>query len=201
MLKVGILVSGRGSNMVALLEAAKKREIDAEIALVLSDNQTAPALKKAQKYGVKAEYVSPENYASREEYDLALVEKLKAYGVELVVLAGYMRLVTPQFLAAFPNKVVNIHPALLPAFPGLHVQAKAVEYGVKYSGCTVHFVDAGMDSGPIIAQAVVPVEDDDNEDTLAERILQEEHRLFPQVVGLIAQGKVTIVGRKVKIIS
>lgn len=196
-MKVGVLVSGRGSNLEALLRAQQDGNLGAEIVVVLSDNPQAPALAKAQKHGVKAEALAPQGFKTREEYDQALVAKLRAHQVELVVLAGYMRLVTRRFLAAFPGKVINIHPSLLPAFPGLKAQEQAVRYGVKFSGCTVHFVDEGMDSGPIIAQAVVPVEPGDDGESLARRILAEEHRLLPRVVRLLAQGKIRLEGRKV----
>lgn len=196
-MKVGVLVSGRGSNLEALLRAQQEGSLGAEIVLVLSDNPQAPALGKAKKYGVIAEALTPQEFKTREEYDQALVAKLKAHHVELVVLAGYMRLVTRRFLEAFPAKVINIHPSLLPAFPGLKAQEQAVEYGVKFSGCTVHFVDEGMDSGPIIAQAVVPVKPEDDGESLARRILAEEHRLLPQVVRLMALGKIRLEGRKV----
>lgn len=197
MLKVGVLVSGRGSNLQALLEAARDGSLGAEIVLVLSDRAEAQALLRAGDFGVPAEYVAPQNFNTKDAYDQALVEKLKARGVELVVLAGYMRLLTSTFLAAFPERVINIHPSLLPAFPGLNAQAQAVEYGVKYSGCTVHFVDERMDGGPIIAQTAVPVKQDDDAESLARRILEEEHRLLPQVVRWIARGKVRVIGRRV----
>lgn len=197
MLKVGVLASGRGSNLQALLEAAAAGSLGAEIAVVLSDRAGAPALDRAKKRAVPAEYLSPDDYLGKEAYDCKLVERLKAYEVELVVLAGYMRLVTAQLLEAFPERIINIHPALLPAFPGLNAQAQALEYGVKYSGCTVHLVDGGIDSGPIIAQAVVPVKQEDTVETLAERILHQEHLLLPQVVRWFAQGKIRVAGRKV----
>lgn len=196
-MKVGVLVSGRGSNLEALLKAQQEGSLGAEIVIVLSDNPQAQALEKAKKYGVQAQYVAP--CGTRDDYDQALVERLKAHGVELVVLAGFMRLVGGKFLKAFPERVINIHPSLLPAFPGLKAQEQAVKYGVKYSGCTVHFVDEGLDSGPIIAQAVVPVAPEDDGESLAQRILAEEHRLLPRVVRLLAQGKVRLEGRKVVI--
>lgn len=185
--------------MQAIIDAIERGELHAQVAVVISDRRDALALERARQHGIPAVFLDPKLYPSREAYDLAVAEELKRYQVEVVALAGYMRLVTPAFLARFPLRVVNIHPALLPSFPGVEAQRQAVEYGVKYSGCTVHFVDEGMDTGPIIAQAVVPVRDDDTAESLAERILKEEHRLYPYVLELIAQGRVEVRGRKVYI--
>lgn len=199
-LRLGVLASGRGSNLQSIMDAAAAGKIDAEVAVVISDNKDAFALERARKAGIPAEFVNPKEYPSREDYERAVVDLLKRHGVGLVCLAGYMRLVGKVMLEAFPNRIMNIHPALLPSFPGLHGQKQAWEYGVKFSGCTVHFVDEGMDTGPIILQAVVPVLDDDTADTLAARILEQEHRIYPEAVGLFAAGRLRINGRKVSII-
>jgi phosphoribosylglycinamide formyltransferase-1 len=197
MLKVGVLASGRGSNLAALLQCYQDKSISAKVMVVISDSPEAQALVKARKQKIPAFHMDPGDYPTKAEYNLAIVERLQEYGVKLVVLAGYMRILHPLFLESFPNRVINIHPSLLPAFPGLHAQAQALNYGVKYSGCTVHFVDPGMDTGPIIAQAVVPVLPNDDENLLAQRILKEEHKLLPQVVGWFAEGKIELKGRQV----
>ncbi|QGP91296.1 Phosphoribosylglycinamide formyltransferase [Neomoorella glycerini] len=198
-LPIGILVSGRGSNMEAIAEAIAAGRVPARIQVVISDRQEARALELARQRGLKASCLVPREYPSRQAYDRALAAALKKEGVELVVLAGFMRLLSQDFLDQFPGAVINIHPALLPAFPGLNAQRQAWEYGVKFSGCTVHFVDAGTDTGPIIAQAVVPVRDDDTPETLAARILVEEHRLYPEVIKWLAEGRVTLHGRRVSV--
>jgi len=194
--KIGILISGRGSNMLALIEATERGELDAEVAVVISNVEGAPGLEKARAHGVEALVISHKGL-SREEHERRLVAELKKRQVELVCLAGYMRLLSPYFLSEFPGRVLNIHPSLLPAFPGLDAQRQALEYGVKFSGCTVHFVDEKMDHGPIIAQAVVPVYDDDTVETLSARILAEEHRLYVRAVALVLSGKYRIEGRRV----
>lgn len=200
-LRLGVLASGRGSNLQSIMDAAAAGRIDAEVAVVISDNEDAFALERARKAGIPAEFVNPGSFDSKEAYEGVLEELLKHHEVGLVCLAGYMRLVGRVLLEAFRNKVINIHPALLPAFPGLHGQEQAWTYGVKFSGCTVHFVDEGMDTGPIILQAVVPVLDDDTADTLAARILEQEHRIYPEAIGLYAEGKLKINGRKVSIMQ
>ncbi|MDN5327256.1 MAG: phosphoribosylglycinamide formyltransferase 1 [Moorella sp. (in: firmicutes)] len=196
-LPIGILVSGRGSNMEAIAAAIEAGEVPARIQVVISDRPEARALDLARERGLKGLCLEPGEYPSRQAYDLALATALKKEGVELVALAGFMRLLGREFLEQFPGAVINIHPALLPAFPGLNAQRQALEYGVKFSGCTVHFVDAGMDTGPIIAQAVVPVRNDDTPETLAARILAEEHRLYPRVIKWLAEGRVELRGRRV----
>lgn len=196
-MKLAVLASGSGTNLQAIIDDVLSGYIPAELKIVISDKKGAYALNRAEQAGIATQVVLPKDFASREEYDAKVVEILKANGVEYVALAGYMRLVSKVFLDAFPNRVVNIHPALLPSFPGIHGQRDAVEYGVKVSGCTVHFVDEDMDHGPIIAQAPVPVLHTDTEETLKERILEQEHILFPHVLRLIAQGKVEVQGRKV----
>ncbi|HBT47426.1 MAG TPA: phosphoribosylglycinamide formyltransferase [Peptococcaceae bacterium] len=198
-LPIGVLASGRGSNLEAILRAWEAGELPVELKMVISDKKEARALRIAAEHGVPAEFLDPKAFPDRVSYDLALAARLKAAGVELVVLAGYMRILSQAFLEQFPLQVINIHPALLPAFPGLGAQKQAWEYGVKITGCTVHFVDAGVDTGPIIAQAAVAVEDDDTPETLAERILEQEHRLLPEVIRWIAQGRVRVRGRRVYI--
>ncbi|MBC9784749.1 phosphoribosylglycinamide formyltransferase [Heliobacterium chlorum] len=196
-LKLGVLASGRGSNLQAVLDAIDAGKLDAQVAMVISDKQNAYALERAASRGIPAVHLPPADYPERPVYDRKVVELLKSVLVDTVVLAGYMRIVTGELLDAFPWRVVNIHPALLPSFPGLHAQRQAVQYGVRYSGCTVHFVDEGLDSGPIIQQAVVPVEPDDSEDTLSARILKEEHRLLPEALQLLAKERLAVVGRRV----
>lgn len=198
-LKIAVLASGSGSNLQAIIDEIKSGFLPVELALVLSDKPQAYALQRAEAGGVPTKVLLPADFASREDYDAELVRLLKASGAEAVALAGYMRLVTPVFLQAFPHRVLNIHPALLPSFPGLHGQRQAFEYGVKVAGCTVHFVDEGMDSGPIILQAPVPVLEDDDADSLAARILEQEHIIYPLALRLLAEGKLHIEGRRVRI--
>lgn len=198
-LRLGVLASGGGSNLQSIIDACQQSSIDAEVVLVLSNNPDAGALKRAADAGIEACCIDHRSFDNREDFDDAVVAALQAQEVDLVCLAGFMRLITPAFLKAFPGRIVNIHPALLPAFPGLHVQRKAIEYGARFSGCTVHFVDAGTDTGPIIIQAVVPVLDGDTEQTLSERILKEEHRIYPRAIQLFAEGRLQIEGRRVRI--
>ncbi len=197
LLPIGILVSGRGSNMLAIADAIAAGQVPACIKVVISDRPGAPALAAARQRGIEVMTLSRKQYPSRAAFETALAAALKDKGVELVVLAGFMRLLSQTFLDQFPQRVINIHPALLPAIPGLDAQRQAWEYGVKFSGCSVHFVDEGVDTGPIIAQAVVPVLDTDIPETLAERILAEEHRLYPQVIKWLAEGRVEVRGRRV----
>ena len=189
-LKIAVLASGSGSNLQAIIDEIKSGFLPVELAY---------ALQRAEAAGVPTKVLLPADFASREDYDAELVRLLKASGAEAVALAGYMRLVAPVFLQAFPHRVLNIHPALLPSFPGLHGQRQAFEYGVKVAGCTVHFVDEGMDSGPIILQAPVPVLEDDDADSLAARILEQEHIIYPLALRLLAEGKLLIEGRRVRI--
>jgi phosphoribosylglycinamide formyltransferase-1 len=196
-LTLGVLASGSGSNLQSILDACEAGRLDARVAVVVSDNADAYALERGRNAGAGAVVVDYAASANREEHDSKVVETLRAHGVNTVVLAGYMKLVTPVLLSAFPQRVINIHPALLPSFPGVHVHGEVIAHGVKFSGCTVHFVDAGMDSGPIIIQAVVPVRDDDTPDTLGARILREEHRIFPQALQYLAAGRLRIEGRRV----
>jgi phosphoribosylglycinamide formyltransferase-1 len=188
------LASGRGSNFLAILEAINHEALPAEVAIVVSDRPEARALEHARSHDLPTAVVEPRDFPDRAAFDLAMVERLRAAAVQLVVLAGFMRLVTPAFLAAFSGRVINIHPALLPSFPGLHAQRQALAYGVKVSGCTVHVVDDGVDSGPILMQRAVEVLDDDDEDRLAARILVEEHKLYPEVIRRIATGAIRLPG-------
>ncbi|VVB51125.1 Phosphoribosylglycinamide formyltransferase [uncultured archaeon] len=197
-LKVGVLVSGNGSNLQAIIDAIERGEIsNAEIAIVLSDNPEAFALERAKKHGIPAEVIKREDYPDKAAHNLALAASLKKHGVKLVCLAGYMRIVSAELLNQFPNSVMNIHPALLPSFPGLHAQKQAFEHGVKISGCTVHFADPQVDAGPIIIQAAVPVHSGDTEKTLADRILVEEHKCYPLAIKWFAEGRLSVVGRNV----
>ncbi len=196
-LRLGLLASGRGSNFDAIMAAIIRQDLNASMALVISDNRDAAVLQKAAVRNVKNYFVNPRDFESKSKYEQHLVELLQAESVNLVVLAGYMRILGSVMLSAFKDRVVNIHPALLPSFMGLNAQGQAVEYGVKYSGCTVHLVDTGMDTGPIIMQAVVPVYQDDDEDSLATRILVEEHKIYWRSLQLIAEGRVYLEGRRV----
>ncbi|SEA65568.1 formyltetrahydrofolate-dependent phosphoribosylglycinamide formyltransferase [Desulfuromusa kysingii] len=198
-LRIAILASGGGTNLQSIIDLSQKGLLDAHICLVLSNNPEAGALQRAQRAGINTACIDHRVFASREEFDQTVVTTLKDAGAELIVLAGFMRIISEIFLDAFPQRIINIHPALLPSFPGLHVQRKAIEYGAKFTGCTVHFVDSGVDTGPIIAQAVVPICPDDSEETLAARILQQEHQIYPQAIQWIAEGRVRIEGRRVYI--
>lgn len=198
-LNIGVLVSGSGSNLQSIIDNIDKGLLDARIKIVISNNADAYALERSRKHGIPSVVIQHTDFRTRDDFDLEIVAALKACSVELVVLAGFMRILTPLFIDAFPMRVLNIHPALLPAFPGTHVQRKAIEFGVKFSGCTVHFVDKGVDTGPVIIQSVVPVYDDDDEDTLAARILREEHRIYPQAIQYFAEGKLDVKDRRVYI--
>jgi phosphoribosylglycinamide formyltransferase-1 len=195
--RIGVLLSGRGSNFEALAESVSAGRIPgAEIAMVISNQPDALGLKRAEARGIPARLI-PSKGLQREAYDRQVVAVLQEYKVDLICLAGYMRLLSPYFVASFPQKILNIHPSLLPSFPGLESQKQALEHGVKFAGCTVHFVDENLDAGPIILQAAVPVLDSDDEHTLSERILREEHRIYSEAVNLILAGKYRIVGRRV----
>ncbi len=196
--KLGVLVSGRGSNLQAIIDNIEKGRLSAELAVVISDQAEAYALERARRHNIAAVHVSAKGYrGKRDAYDALLIKELQSRGVELVCLAGFMRIITPTLIHAFPGRILNIHPALLPSFPGLHVQKAAIEHGVKFSGCTVHFVDEGMDTGPVIIQAVVPVLDDDTEDSLSARILKQEHKIYSRAIQLYAEGRLKIEGRRV----
>ncbi len=194
---LGILISGNGSNFQAIIDAIEKKRLDAEVRVVVSNREGAYGLVRAQKHGVPTEIVDHRKFPSREAFDQHLIERFKDRQVELVVLAGFMRLLSADFVHAFSNRIMNIHPALLPAFPGLHVQRQAVEAGVRFSGCTVHFVNEECDQGPIIIQAVVPVFPDDSEESLSARILKEEHRIYPKAIQLYSEGRLHVAGQRV----
>jgi len=198
-LKLAVLASGGGTNLQSIIDRCAQGTLDASIELVISNNPGAGALQRAESVGIKTTCIDHRTFTNRQDFDLAVVAALQESGAELIVLAGFMRIITEPFLQAFPQRIINIHPALLPAFPGLHVQQKALDYGAKFSGCTVHFVDDGVDTGPIIAQAVVPIFDNDTEDTLAARILKQEHKIYPQVIQWFAENRVTLEQRRVKI--
>jgi len=200
-LVLGVLASGRGSNLQAILDAVEVGRLRARVALVVSDRRGAYALERARRHGVPAVHLSPRDYPDREAWERAVAERLDDHGVELVVLAGFMRLLTPWFVRRYRNRVMNIHPALLPAFPGVDAQRQALEYGVKVSGCTVHFVDEGVDTGPIILQAAVPVAEGDTVETLSARILEREHRLYLEAIQLYALGRLRLEGRRVRILE
>ncbi len=191
-MKIAVLISGRGSNLQALIDACKDAAFPAEIALVLSNKSDAQGLDRARQAGIPAQSLSPKDFEDRESFDAAIGDAIVAAGADFVCLAGYMRLLSEDFVRAWRDKLVNVHPSLLPAFKGLHVHEQALEAGARFSGCTVHFVRPAMDDGPIIAQAVVPVLADDTPDTLAARILEQEHKIYPLAVKLIAEGRVRV---------
>jgi phosphoribosylglycinamide formyltransferase 1 len=195
--RIGVLLSGRGSNFEALAESIVSGRIpNAEIAMVISNRDGAPGIDRAKARGIPTRVI-PSKGLERETYDRQVVAVLDEHKVDLVCLAGYMRLLSPYFVAAFPNRILNIHPSLLPSFPGLESQRQALEYGVKFAGCTVHFVDENLDAGPIVLQAVLPVNDNDTEDTLSARILQEEHRIYSEAVRIVLEDRYKIEGRRV----
>lgn len=198
-LRLGVLASGGGTNLQAIIEHCRRGELAAEIVLVLSNKPQAGALARARRAGIPVAVVEHRDHSDRESFDRAMVTALRESQVDLVVLAGFMRILTPVFLDAFPRRIMNIHPSLLPAFPGINAQRQALEYGVKIAGCTVHFVDRGVDTGPIVIQAAVPVLDGDDENSLAARILTQEHRIYPRAIQLFAQGRLRFEGRRVSI--
>ena len=201
--RIGVLASGRGSNLQAIIDAIEAGKVDAKIVLVLSNKKDAMALERARKHGLTDVFLDPKPFAgqpdSREAYDRAVLDVLRKHDVELVLLAGYMKIVTPVLVKAYENRMMNIHPSLLPSFPGLDAQKKALEYGVKLSGCTVHFVTEGVDEGPIIIKAAVPILEGDTPEALAARILVEEHKIYPKAVQLYAEGRLNVSGRVVHI--
>ena len=203
MLRLGVLVSGRGSNLQAIMNEIEAGTVKAEIVVVISNKQGVPALERAERHGLTTVFLDPKSVADtpnpRQAYDQKLLETLQHHQVQLVVLAGYMKIVTSVLIDSYESRIMNIHPALLPSFPGLDAQRQALDHGVKVSGCTVHFVTEGMDTGPIILQRAVPVEEGDTADTLSERILKEEHGLLPRAIQLFAEGRLTVEGRAVHI--
>jgi len=197
LINLGFLISGRGSNLQAIIDACEKNAIPATVAVVISNKPDAHGLERAKKHNIPTAVFEPNKFKDKNTYELEIVKVFKEHKVDLVCLAGYMRIVGPVLLEHYQNKMINIHPALLPAFPGLHVQKAALDHGVKVSGVTVHFVDAGCDTGPIIAQAAVPVFESDTEETLSARILEQEHKIYPLAIKLFATGKLKIEGRRV----
>ena len=195
--RIGVLISGRGSNLQSIIDAIASRRLDATIAVVVSNRADAQGLQRARDAGIDAVHLSPRDYPDRDAYDRALADLLRARGVELVCLAGFMRLVGRPLLDAFPNRILNVHPSLLPSFPGLDAQRQALEYGVRVTGATVHLVNAELDGGPIVLQTAVPVLDADTVETLAARVLVEEHRLYPEAIGIVLDGGWSIVGRHI----
>ena len=200
-LGVGVLISGRGSNMEALAEACAADDFPAEVRLVLSNRPDASGLEKAASFGIPTAVIDHREFQDKAAFEGAVIAELERQGVELICLAGFMRVLSADFVERFPMRILNIHPSLLPSFPGLHVQQQAVDHGVRYSGCTVHFVVPEVDAGPIIVQAVVPIEPDDTAETLAARILEQEHRIYPEAVRLFAEGRLRIEGRRVRILD
>jgi len=195
--KLAVLVSGRGSNLQAIIDSIDREELDAHLSIVISNTKDAMALKRAEKHGIKTIFIDPSTYLNSKEYDKALVLKLKEFSIDLICLAGYMRILGEEVIQTFEKKIINIHPSLLPAFPGLNAQKQAINHGVKFSGCTVHFVDSGVDSGPIILQTVVPIYDNDDEKSLSKRILEQEHYLYPKAIKMIQEKKIRLNGRTV----
>ena len=199
LLKLGVLISGNGSNLQSIIDNIEKGLLKAIIKIVISNNPNAYGITRATKHGIPVVILKNGDFKNKEDFDSELIKILKNNSVDLVILAGFMRILTSPFLKAFSQKIMNIHPALLPSFPGIHGQKQALEYGVKISGCTVHFVDEGVDTGPIISQSAIQVFDDDTEETLSARILKEEHRIYPQAIQFYAEGKMEIKGRKIRI--
>jgi len=198
-LPVGVLISGSGTNLQAIVDAIEHGDLDAEIRVVISNRTGVQGLERAQNHGLRTIVVNHRDFASREDLDREILTRLRECGVELVVLAGFMRMLSRVMIEAYPNRIMNIHPALSPMFPGIHGHREALDYGVRISGCTVFFVSEGMDTGPVIIQAAVPVLDDDDEERLAARIRAEEHRIYPEAIRLYQQGRLEVVGRKVRI--
>ena len=195
--KLAVLVSGRGSNLQAIIDSVDKSSLTAEISLVLSNVKDAYALERAKKHGLEVVFLDPKIFPNKATYEKKMVELLRSKSVDLICLAGFMRILGKKFIEAFPGQIINIHPSLLPAFPGLNVQKKALEHGVKFSGCTVHFVNEEIDGGPIIKQAVVPIHDKDSIESLSKRILEQEHIIYPEAIQLIIENKIKFSGRRV----
>lgn len=199
--RLGVLCSGRGTDLQSIIDAIAKGELDAEIALVLTDKPGVMALERAEKAGIKNVCINRKEFSDRQPFEEALAKELEEAGVTLVILAGFMRILSPYFVHLYQGRIINIHPALLPSFGGAHAHRDVLAYGVKISGCTVHFVDEGMDSGPIIMQAAVPVYDDDTEETLGARVLEQEHIIFPKAIQLYCEGRLKVEGRHVTILE
>ena len=195
--KLAVLVSGRGSNLQAIIDSIEKNNLAAEISLILSNVPDAYALKRGKKHGLESVFLNPKNFSSRDDYEKKMIELLQTKSIDLVCLAGFMRILGKKFIEAFSGKIINIHPSLLPAFPGLNVQEKALEHGAKFSGCTVHFVNEEVDGGAIILQAIVPILDEDDVKSLSDRILEQEHIIYPEAIRLIIEDNLEFYGRRV----
>jgi len=195
--RIAVLLSGRGSNFKSIHDAVLADRVNADVSLVFSNKEDAPGLAVARERGLEAMFLNPKLFTEREDYDREVIKQVRKRDVDLICLAGYMRVLTPYFCREYPSRIMNIHPALLPSFPGLHVQQKAIDWGVRFSGCTVHFVAEEVDMGPIILQAIVPVLQDDTEETLSARILLEEHKIYPESVRLFFEGRLEVRGRRV----
>ncbi len=200
-LKIAVLVSGRGSNLQAIIDAIESGKINGKIEVVISNKKDAYALERAKRHNIEGVFIDSSSYKNKDDYDRAIIKILDDKNIELVCLAGFMRILTPYFVNKYKRRIINIHPSLLPAFPGLEAQKKALDYGVKFTGATVHFVDEGVDSGPIILQSIVPVLDTDTPEILSERILKEEHRIYPEAIKLFAEGSIVVKGRRVFVIE
>ena len=200
MKKIAILVSGGGSNLQSIIDSVESGYLKLQIAVVLSNKENVHGLTRAENHGIPAEILRHGDFESREDFETRLIEVLDGYSVDLVVLAGFMRVLTPLFVNHYHHRIINIHPAILPSFPGTHGQKQALDYGVRFSGCTTHFVDEGTDTGPIIIQAIVPILPDDTEESLGTRILKEEHRIFPESLKLWSERRLLIEGQKVRIL-
>lgn len=198
-IKIGILVSGSGSNLQSIIDNIEQGKLTASISVVVSNIEEAFALERARRHNIPAIAINHRDFSTREDFEAELVAVLKSCQVDLVVLAGFMRVLSPYFIRSFPRRIINIHPALLPSFPGVHAQRQALDYGVKFTGCSVHFVDEGVDTGPIIIQAAVPVHDDDSESSLSERILREEHRILPEAINLYVSGSLIFTDGRLRI--
>ncbi|MDZ4165211.1 MAG: phosphoribosylglycinamide formyltransferase [Smithellaceae bacterium] len=198
-IKIGILVSGSGSNLQSIIDNIEKGKLTASISVVVSNIEDAFALERARKHNIPSIAINHRDFSTREDFEAELAAVLKSFHVDLVVLAGFMRVLSPYFIKSFPRRIINIHPALLPSFPGVHAQRQALDYGVKFTGCSVHFVDEGVDTGPIIIQAAVPVHDDDSESSLSERILLEEHRILPEAIELYVSGSLIFTDGRLRI--
>lgn len=201
MIKLGVLCSGRGTDLQSIIDAIADKKLEADIAVVITDKPNVMALERAAKAGIKNVCVNRKSFDSQSDFESQLLQELKAVGVDLVVLAGFMRILSPTFVHEYKNRIMNIHPSLLPSFPGAHAHRDVLNYGVKVSGCTVHFVDEGTDSGPIVMQAAVAVKDDDTEETLSARVLEQEHIIYPKAIQLYVEGRLKIEGRHVKILD
>lgn len=201
LLKIGVLASGRGTNLQSIIDKKESGELNIDIRVVISDKKNAGALARADKHDIKGVFINPSEYNTKKDFEQAVIDVLDKEKVELVIMAGFMRILSPFFIKHYKNQIMNIHPSLLPAFPGLNAQKQALEYGVKISGCTVHFADEGMDTGPIIIQAAVPVKDSDTEKNLADRILKQEHIIYPEAIHLYSQGRLKVSDGQVEILE